>query len=131
MLASVRPYHQPMSRKDIIPTPSQPTKSWNKLLAEVKIIIVIKNSRRYLIKRFNCGSECIYHEENSIIDHVTYRATDMNRIENKSILKLIVNFIELILTQDQETIIYSMLRKVNVANGIRLRKNEYFIDLVT
>ena len=29
------------------------------------------------------GSECIYHEENCIIDHVTKRATDVNRIEKK------------------------------------------------
>lgn len=27
VLASARPYHHPISRKDIIPTPSQPTKS--------------------------------------------------------------------------------------------------------
>lgn len=27
VFASVRPYHQPISRKDIIPTPSQPMKS--------------------------------------------------------------------------------------------------------
>lgn len=27
VLASVRPYHQPISRKDMIPTPSQPIKS--------------------------------------------------------------------------------------------------------
>lgn len=27
VLASARPYHQPISRKDIIPTPSQPMKS--------------------------------------------------------------------------------------------------------
>lgn len=28
------------------------------------------NKRRYLINRFRLGSECIYHIENSIIDHV-------------------------------------------------------------
>lgn len=27
VFASVRPYHQPISRKDIMPTPSQPIKS--------------------------------------------------------------------------------------------------------
>lgn len=115
----------------MIPTPSQPMKSWNRLLAEVRIIIVIKNSKRYLIKRFSWGSECIYQEENCIIDQVTYRATDINKIENRSILKLIVSFIELASIQCQEIIIYSVLRKVNVVSGIRLRKNEYFIDLVT
>lgn len=52
MLASARPYHQPISRKDIIPTPSQPINSWNMLLAVTKIIIAIKNMRRYLKNRF-------------------------------------------------------------------------------
>lgn len=71
VFASARPYHHPISRKDIIPTPSQPMKSWNRLLAVVKMIIVIKNISRYLINRLRFGSECMYHIENSIIDHVT------------------------------------------------------------
>ena len=74
------------------------------------MIIVIKNSRRYLMKRFSCGSECIYQKENSMIDQVTYRATDKNRIENRSILKLIISFIELISVQYQEMAMYSVLR---------------------
>lgn len=81
MLASVRPYHQPIRRNDIIPTPSHPMNSWNRLFAETKIIIVIKNIRRYLKKRFMFGSECIYHIENSIIDHVTNNATGIKIIE--------------------------------------------------
>lgn len=51
MLASARPYHHPISRKDMIPTPSHPMKSWNRLLAEVRISIVIKNIIRYLMNR--------------------------------------------------------------------------------
>lgn len=51
VLASVRPYHQPMSRKDMMPTPSHPMKSWNKLFEVTRIIMVIKNMRRYLKKR--------------------------------------------------------------------------------
>lgn len=51
VLASVRPYHQPMRRNDMIPTPSQPIKSWNKLLAVTRIIIVIRNISRYLKNR--------------------------------------------------------------------------------
>lgn len=77
-MASVRPYHQPISRKDIIPTPSHPINSWNKLFDVTRIIIVIKNIRRYLKKRFILGSECIYHIENSMIDHVTKSATGIN-----------------------------------------------------
>lgn len=81
MLASARPYHHPINKKDIIPTPSHPIKSWNRLLAEVRISIVIRNIIKYLMNRLMWGSECIYHEENCIIDHVTNRATDRNRVE--------------------------------------------------
>lgn len=81
MFASVRPYHHPMSRKDMIPTPSQPMNSWNRLLAVTKIIIVIRNIRRYLKNRLMYGSECMYHIENSMIDHVTKSATGMKTIE--------------------------------------------------
>lgn len=51
VLASARPYHHPINRKDMIPTPSHPMKSWNRLLAEVKISIVIRNIIKYLINR--------------------------------------------------------------------------------
>lgn len=81
MLASARPYHHPMSRKDIIPTPSHPMNSWNRLLAVVKISIVIRNNIRYLMNRLMRGSECMYHEENCIMDQVTNSATDKNKIE--------------------------------------------------
>lgn len=71
VFASVRPYHHPISRNDMIPTPSHPMNNWKRLLAEVKIIMVIKNISRYFINRFSWGSECMYQEENSIIDQVT------------------------------------------------------------
>lgn len=78
MLASARPYHHPISRKDIMPTPSQPMNSWNRLLAVTRMSIVIRNINRYLKKRLMLGSECIYHIENSMIDHVTNSATGIN-----------------------------------------------------
>ena len=81
MLASVRPCHQPISRKDMIPTPSHPIKSWKRLLAVTRIIMVMRNRSRYLKKRLIWGSECIYHTENSMIDHVTNSATGMNIME--------------------------------------------------
>lgn len=81
VFASVRPYHQPIKRNDIIPTPSQPINSWNRLLAVTKINIVIKNIKRYLKKRLILGSECIYHMENSMIDHVTNNATGIKSKE--------------------------------------------------
>lgn len=71
MFASARPYHQPMRRKDIIPTPSQPMKSWNKLFAVTKIIMAMRKISKYLKNRFMKGSECIYQEANSRMAQVT------------------------------------------------------------
>lgn len=65
----------------MIPTPSQPMKSWNMLLADTRIIIVIRKISRYLKNRLMWGSDFIYHRENSMIDHVTNRATGMNVVE--------------------------------------------------
>lgn len=48
MLASVRPYHHPIRRNDMMPTPSQPMNNWNRLLAVTKMIMVMRNMRRYL-----------------------------------------------------------------------------------
>lgn len=46
VLASARPCHQLISRKDMIPTPSQPMKRTNRLLAMIRMSIAIrKNSR--------------------------------------------------------------------------------------
>lgn len=81
VLASVRPYHQPIRRKDIMPTPSHPMKSWKRLLDVTRIIIVIRNISRYLKNRLIWGSECMYHIENSMIDHVTNSATGINSME--------------------------------------------------
>jgi len=52
VLASARPYHQPIRRKDIIPTPSQPIKIWNMLFAETRTTMAIKKIRRNLKNRF-------------------------------------------------------------------------------
>lgn len=41
------------------------------LLAVTRTIMAIRKIRRYLKKRFMYGSECIYHDANSRIDHVT------------------------------------------------------------
>lgn len=81
MFASVRPYHHPMRRKDIIPTPSHPIKSWNRLLAVTRINMVMRKTNRYLKNRLIWGSECMYHIENSIMDHVTNKATGIKIVE--------------------------------------------------
>lgn len=92
--------------------------------------MVIRNSVRYLMNRLMFGSECIYHEENCIIDHVTKRATDVNRIEKKSVLKLILSSIEFMVTQCQVVIIYSILLWKNINRGKRLIMKENLIDVV-
>ena len=46
-------------------------KSWNILLAVTKIIMAMRKTRRYLKNRFMYGSECMYHDANSRMDHVT------------------------------------------------------------
>lgn len=52
VFASARPYHHPMRRNDIIPTPSHPMKSWNRLFAVTRIIMAMRNTNRYLKNRF-------------------------------------------------------------------------------
>lgn len=131
VFASDRPYHQPISRKDIIPTPSHPMNSWNRLLAEVKMIIVIKNRSRYLINRSRLGSVCMYHMENSMIDHVTNRATGRKMIEKKSNFRLSDRFIDPMVIQCQLVIITSAPVLKNEDSGIRLMKNAYLMHRVT
>lgn len=43
--------------------------------------IAIRKIRRNLKKRFIWGSACVYHDANSRIDHVTYRAIGVKIIE--------------------------------------------------
>ena len=81
MFASARPCHQPIRRNDIIPTPSQPMKSWNMLFAVTRIIMATRKISRYLKKRFMFGSACMYHDANSRMDQVTYNATGVKIIE--------------------------------------------------
>lgn len=65
----------------MIPTPSQPIKSWNMLLAVTRIIIAIRKVSKYLKNRFILGSSCMYQAANSKIDHVTYKAMGVKIIE--------------------------------------------------
>lgn len=117
VLASARPYHQPISRKDIMPTPSQPMKSWKILLAVTRINIVIRNTNRYLKNRLMLGSRCIYHIENSIMDQVMNKATGTNIMEKKSNLKLRDSFMVWIDIQCQFEIIISWPDWVNMIVG--------------
>lgn len=131
VFASDRPYHHPISRNDMIPTPSHPMNSWNRLLAEVKITMVIRNRSRYLMNRSRLGSECMYHIENSMIDHVTNRATGRKIIEKKSNFRLRDSFMDPMVIQCQLVIIISVPVLKNEDSGIRLIKNAYLIHRVT
>lgn len=131
VFASDRPYHHPISRNDMIPTPSHPMNSWNRLLAEVKMTIVMRKRSRYLINRSRLGSECMYHMENSMIDHVTNRATGRKMMEKKSNFRLSDNFMDPMVIQCQLVIITSVPVLKNEDSGIRLMKNAYLIHRVT
>jgi hypothetical protein len=65
----------------MMPTPSHPMNSWNRLFAVTRISMVIRKNSRYLRNWLMLGSECMYHRENSMIDHVTNRATGTNSNE--------------------------------------------------
>lgn len=78
---SSRPRHHPMSKKDMIPTPSQPMKNWNRLLDVIKIIMAIRKISRYLKNLSICGLSIMYQREYCRIFHVTYRAIGMKMAE--------------------------------------------------
>lgn len=93
--------------------------------------IVIRNSSKYLINRSRYGSECIYHMDNSIIDHVTNRATGRKIINKKSNFRLNDNFMDPMVIQCQLVIISFVLELKKEDKGIRLIKNAYLIPRVT
>lgn len=131
VFASARPCHHPINRNDIIPTPSQPMKSWNRLLAVVKMTMVIKNISRYLMNRVRLGSECIYHIENSMIDHVTYKATGRKMIEKKSNFRLTDSLTGPIASHCQFVIMRSVPELKKEDSGTRLTKNAHLMQVVT
>jgi len=65
----------------MMPTPSQPIKSWNRLFAVTRMIIATRKVSRYLKNRGMWGSECMYHEANSRMDQETNRAMGVKVIE--------------------------------------------------
>lgn len=95
------------------------------------MIIVIKNINRYLINWVRFGSECIYHIENSMIDHVTYRATGKKMTEKKSNFRLSENLIDPIEIHCQFVIISSVPELKKEDRGIRLMKNAHLMHDVT
>ena len=101
------------------------------LLAVTRIIIEIRNSRRYLKKRFILGSECIYQRANSRMDQVTYRATGVKMIEYKSNLKLMLMSNGPMFIQFQLVVIDSKPWSRKINKGIKLIKKEIFTAVFT
>lgn len=64
MLASARPCHHPISRNDMMPTPSHPRNSRNMLLAIVKSSMAIRNISRCRKNLVMWGSEAMYQDAN-------------------------------------------------------------------
>ena len=88
MFASDRADHQPISRKDMMPTPSQPMNSWNMLFAVTRMIMETRKISKYLKNRLTSGSVFIYQEANSKIDQVTNKAIGVKVREYWSKIKL-------------------------------------------
>lgn len=57
MFASARVNHHPIRRNERKPTPSQPIRSWNRLLAEISRIMAMRNIVRSREKVDICGSD--------------------------------------------------------------------------
>lgn len=81
MLASARPCHHPIKRKDMIPTPSQPMNRRNMLLAIVSVSMAIRKVNRKEKNFVIWGSDAIYHDANCRIDQVTKSAMGKNMSE--------------------------------------------------
>lgn len=123
MFASDRAYHHPISRNDIIPTPSQPMNSWNMLFAVMMVSIAIRNINRYLINLLMWGSVDMYHIENSVMDHVTNRAMGMKVSDGVSRMKLMLMFVVVVLMIGGVDNMVSLSLFSREVRGIRLIMN--------
>lgn len=103
--ASCRENHQLIRKKDMIPTPSQPTRNWNMLFDVMRIIMENKKIIKYLKKRLMFGSEFIYHIENSRMDQDTKRAIGVKIIAYLSIVRLILMSMFVVNHQSMEILI--------------------------
>lgn len=63
MAASARELYHPMSRKDIMPTPSQPVNRRVRFPAEIRRIMASRKIRRWAENIRILGSVCMYQVE--------------------------------------------------------------------
>lgn len=124
VLASDRAYHQPIRRKDMIPTPSHPIKSWNMLFAVMMVSMAMRKMSRCLMNLCRFGSVDIYHSENSTIDHVINRAIGINVSEIVSITRLILMLIVVMLIMGGDEMVISFSLFSSELRGIRLIMND-------
>lgn len=110
-----------MRRKDIIPTPSQPIKSWYILFAVMITSIVIRNINRYFVNLLLCGSVDMYQLENSVIDHVINRAIGINSSDSVSSVMEISMFSVGVVIRGISDIVSSLLFNSGLM-GIRLMR---------
>ena len=131
MLASARPCHHPISRNDMMPTPSHPMNSRNMLLAIVRSSMAIRNISRYRKNLVMWGSEAMYQDANWRMDHVTNRAVGMNSTEYRSSLRLIGILKFIMGFHSQQEMMCSVPEWMNRVVGMRLiRKAVLVADVI-
>lgn len=120
VLASERPFHQPINKKDIIPTPSHPIKSWYILFDKIIVSIAIRNANRYLRNLLIFGSVDIYQVENSVIDHVMNRAIGINiRDSVSSVIEMLMFSVVVAISDGDDRVSLELLFSSKLI-GIRL-----------
>lgn len=115
----------------MIPTPSLPMKSCNRLLLLLKMTILIYTVNSCLIHRSRLVSECMYHLQNSMLDHVTYMATGKKTIKKKSNIWLSDSLTDPIAIHRQSVIMRYVQELKQEARATRLMKNAHLIYEVT
>lgn len=123
MLALVRAPHQLISRKDMMPTPSQPIMSWYMLFAVIIMIMATRNIVRYLINLLMCGSSDIYQAEKLIMDQVINSATGVKVSDSVSSVREGAMFSVVNLIRGVGVSVVSQFLLSRVFIGIRLTKN--------
>lgn len=127
-------FHQLIKRNDMIPTPSQPIKSWYMLLAVIMISMAIKNKVRYLMNLLMLGSDDMYQVENSIIDHVMNSATGVNTRDSVSSVMVMLMFSVGVKIKGEIDMVSSLLLLSKELSGIVLIINisikVYFVLLI-
>lgn len=93
--------------------------------------MAIKNINKYLKNRFIIGSECMYQDANSKMDHVTYKATGVKITEYRSNLKLTLTSKVDVFIHDQVVTMVSTPSLINKIKGNRLTIKDSLTEFLT